>query len=31
MESGLQPHSLPEDVRKELNMIVKKADEKLVK
>ncbi|MGD9081267.1 MAG: trimethylamine methyltransferase family protein [Desulfobacterales bacterium] len=31
MKNSLQPHPLPEDVRKELDLIVKKADEKLVK
>lgn len=31
IKDSLQPHPLPEDVRKELNLIIKKADEKLVK
>ena len=31
IKNSLQPQPLPEDVRKELNLIVKKADEKLVK
>jgi trimethylamine--corrinoid protein Co-methyltransferase len=31
IKNNLQPQPLPEDVRKEMNLILKKADEKLVK